>query len=582
MKIKYFLPAMVLPLMVACSQDEIVEQTGMEAPKMERPSAGKVSFVNVTPDSRFNYFSKTWDKGEKLHLFQMDRDTEDRIQVEDNAQKSYGTYGTIDEEKNANLTWFMEQEVWNKMYEIRNYYNTNLPFEFDGNKWANDDEAAEGNYFAVVPSKARQNHLSKLTNRRDVWLYINPVQELTYDKVNSGSIAGMEENQFFLGYTQLYRDQKLNAETGELQLPINMKPILANVDLSIKNVSGINFRVEKMVISRKDGGKMPTLAYIRPADNKSYQSFGVREDDDAYLWKSHVNKVKAGKTLADGQKWADPDYQAFGPAFAQPYYTEKNVPANCDNLKDGYYWTIDSWTRTAARSVVEYSYPGENGITPYECKGEMAGVAYEYVIKFNNASNKGYVQLGKNEYIRAMITLPHDMDLHDYVITLYGQQEQEDRGRWNEGIIVPNFLDGYTVPVEGTSATEDDGRFTLQNIALNSEKDYLEADIHFSTFKVGRSRIVQTTNSEDLLKHLKSYYGENAEPDQNKNTLFYVEAINDFVVTNELVAYVQKLVDNYNVNEGSKAGVFFTNVTDGGEIVFPADLTATNAIDLFF
>lgn len=246
MKIKYFLPAMVLPLMVACSQDEIVEQTGMEAPKMERPSAGKVSFVNVTPDSRFNYFSKTWDKGEKLHLFQMDRDTEVRIQVEDEALRSLGT---IDENKNANLTWFMEQNVWNQMYEIRNYYNTNLPFEFDGNKWANDDKAAEGNYFAVVPSKARQNHLSKLTNRRDVWLYINQVQELTYDKVNSGSIAGMEENQFFLGYTQLYRDQKLNAETGELQLPINMKPILANVDLSIKNVSKESFRVERWLLA---------------------------------------------------------------------------------------------------------------------------------------------------------------------------------------------------------------------------------------------------------------------------------------------------------------------------------------------
>lgn len=294
------------------------------------------------------------------------------------------------------------------------------------------------------------------------------------------------------------------------------------------------------------------------------------------MWTSHVNKVKAEKTLADGQKWAEPAYQTFGPAFAQPYYTEKNVPANCDNLVDGFYWTIDSWTRTAARSVVEYSYPGENGITPYECKGEMAGVAYEYVIKFNNASNKGYVELAKNEYIRAMITLPHDMDLHDYVITVYGQQEQSDRSRWNEGIIIPDFKGGYTVPVEGTSATENDGRFKLQNIALNSEKDYLEADIHFSTFKVGRSRIVQTTNSEDLLKHLKSYYGENAEPDQNKNTLFYVEAINEFVVTNELVAYVQKLVDNYNVNEGSKAGVFFTNVTDGGEIVFPADLTAVS------
>ena len=573
MKIKYFLPVMALPLMVACSQDELVEQVGTEVSKVERPSAGKVTFVNGTPESRFNFYKNNWEKGEKLHLFQMDRDTEMYETANETVEK------WILEEDNANETWYMDQVVWNDMYEIRNYYNTNFPFEFDGSKWTNDDETAEGNYFAVVPSKARPDHLTKLTNRRDVWLYINPVQELTYDKVNSGSIEGMEENQFFLGYTQIYRNQTVNSETGELQLPINMKPILANIDLSIKNVSEESFRVEKMVISRKDGGKMNTLAYIRPADNTP-ANFGFRQDDQTGLWNSHVNTVKAAHSLTSAQKWAD--YQEFGPAFAQPYFTENNVPGDCDKLEKGYYWTNDSWTRTAARSVVEYSYPGENDLIPYACKGEMAGVAYEYVIKFNNASNKGYVELAKGEYIRAMITLPHDMDLHDYVVTIYGQQEQSDRSRWNEGIIIPDLKGYYTVPVEGTSQTENDGRFKFQNIALNSEKDYLEADVHFSDFKVGRSRIVQTTNSEDLLKHLKSYYGENAEPDQNKNTLFYVEAINDFVVTNELVAYVQKLTDNYNVNQGSKAGVFFTNVTDGGEIVFPKELTATNAIDLFF
>lgn len=582
MKIKYFLPAMALPLMVACSQEELVEQVGTEAPQVERVSAGKVSFVNGTAESRLNYYTQTWEKGDKFNLFLMDQFNEDS----DPAYKEW-----IDEAQNANKTWFMDQNVWNKMYKISNYYQANLPFVFDGTKWANDDASSEGNYIAVAPSKTRQNHLDKLTNRRDVWLYINPVQTLTYNKVNSGSIAGMEENQFFLGYTQIYRNQQLNTESGELQLPINMRPILANVDLAIKNVSEESFRVEKMVISRKDGGKMPTIAYVRPAGN-TCESFGTRQDDQTSFFPHQWNVATTANlakweanysgTLNGASSWQKlADHTDAYPAFAQPYIINKNMPAGC-NYGNGMYWTIDTWTRSAARSVVEYSYPGENGLTPYACKGEMAGVAYEYVIQFNNASNKGYVELGTKEYIRAMITLPHDMDLHDYQITVYGQQEDSARDRWNEGIIIPDFKGAYTVPVEGTSATENDGRFTLQNIDLGSERDYLEANISFSDFKVGRSRIVSTTNSEDLLKHLKSYYGENAEADLNKNTLFYVEALNDFEVTNELVAYVQKLVNNYNANQGSKVGIYFTNVTDGGHIIFPANLTATNAIDLFF
>ena len=204
MKIKYFLPAMALPLMVACSQEELVEQVGTEAPQVERVSAGKVSFVNGTAESRLNYYTQTWEKGDKFNLFLMDQ-FNPNFRAEDK---------WVNEEDNANATWFMGQGMWNQMYTISNYYQANLPFVFDGSKWANDDASSEGNYFAVAPSKTRQNHLDKLTNRRDVWLYINPVQTLTYNKVNSGSIAGMEENQFFLGYTQIYRNQQLNTESG--------------------------------------------------------------------------------------------------------------------------------------------------------------------------------------------------------------------------------------------------------------------------------------------------------------------------------------------------------------------------------
>ena len=226
MKVKYLLPAMALPLMVACTQDEVLEQVDLNAQKTERPVVGKVSFVTEGDiDSRFNYYTAQWEKGDKFNLFMMD----------DALPANYEEW--VDENGNANNTWFMNQARWNEMYRISNYYQTNLPFEYNGEKWVNDDAAVEGNYFAVVAAENQKGHLDKLTNRRDVWLYINPVQSLNYDKANSLSIGGLLDNQFFLGYTQLYRNQELNSENNELQLPIQMRPVLANVDLAIHNTS---------------------------------------------------------------------------------------------------------------------------------------------------------------------------------------------------------------------------------------------------------------------------------------------------------------------------------------------------------
>lgn len=582
MKVKYLLPAMALPLMVACTQDEVLEQVDLNAQKTERPVVGKVSFVTEGDiDSRFNYYTAQWEKGDKFNLFMMD----DALPAEFEEW--------VDENGNANNTWFMNQARWNEMYRISNYYQTNLPFEYNGEKWVNDDAAVEGNYFAVVAAENQKGHLDKLTNRRDVWLYINPVQSLNYDKANSLSIGGLLDNQFFLGYTQLYRNQELNSENNELQLPIQMRPVLANVDLAIHNTSTMKFKVEKIVMNRLDGSPMPTLAYVRPANNKP-EDFGMRLDDGdkhfANQWnmatEDNMNRFfnRYGNVKFEGAKYeweSKSEYNGETPAFHHPYIQEQVFDA-CGNEGLNEYWSLDSWTRTAARSVVEYSYPGQFGLTPYQCKGDMAKLAYEYVFEFNNG--KG-IELENDEWVRAIITLPHDMYLREYAVTVYGQQYDTARQRWEEGVILPDFAGSFVLPVEGTSATENDGEFTLQNIDLTSERSYIEADIKFSDFKVGKKRLVQTANSEDLLKHLKSYYGENAVADQNKNTFFYVETMGDFVISNELVDYVQKLYNNYGINKGSKSMIYFTRTTgvDGqGQLVFPADLKNDHAIDLFY
>ncbi|MGN0052440.1 MAG: hypothetical protein ACI378_00070 [Bacteroides sp.] len=605
MKAKYLLTAMALPLLAACTQDEfsVQDNANNAAALKNRVKVGQVAFTNVEDEAetRLDYKTATWNDGDKFGLFLMDEwnyDFEDWHLGQDEG-----------ENENANSTWFMEQHIWNKMYHLSDYYQTNFPFTFNKSRaaWENDDAIVEGNYFAVAPANNQQDHLKKLTNRRDLWLYINPVQTFTVanasknaPKADHIALGGIDENQFSVGYTQIYRNQELT-DGDVLQLPIKMQQILGMVDLAISNKDEMPFRVEKIVINRLDGSPMPTLAYVKPYTNSTPEYFGMRQDDGEKLFAQQWAKMATDDNIAKfearypGQLheyagWQeDGAYEEFGPAFAQPYITDpwKNSCGKWDACGDGsvdYYWTIDSWTRSAARSTVTYSYPGHKGFIPYGCTGEQAQPAYEYVLKFTDGTND-YVELNTSDFIRAFVALPHSMYLREYAVTIYGQQYDNARDEWKEGIILPDFKGQYVLPVEGTTATENDGRFTLQNIDLCSEASYLPADIQFDDFRVGRSRIVQTTNSEDLLKHLKSYYGDKAQFDQNKNVLFYVETMGEFVVTNELVNYVQMLYNNYGITQGSKALIYFTRTTGDngqGELVFPANLTNDHAIDLFY
>lgn len=586
MRRKYLLAAMALPLFAACTQDEFMGQENDNAASalQNRVKVGSVTLTDGNADTRINWENKQWEEGNVLGLFLMDETQRDQ-QIK------------VEEENDANKTFFMDQYNWNRMYALSNYYNTNFPFKFDAtdHSWKNDDAIVEGNYFAIAPANNQQDHLKKLTNRRDAWLYINPVQKFGGKENATGELnnlrAGIDENQFFLGYTQIYRNQELTSNET-LQLPIQMRPILGMIDLAIMNSDEKPFKVEKIVVSRLDGSPMPTLAYIRPAGNTP-ESFGRRQDNDERLYDNQWNAkvvndanlqkfdarfpdVKKGELEWQGEKtWVE-----YGPAFAQPYIYD-NYEDKCGELHSNSYWSQATWTRTAARSVVEYSYPGQDGMIPYGCTGEMAKPAYEYVLDFTDAEGEGYL-LNNGEFFHAYVALPHSMYLREYVVTMYGQQWNASRNRWEDGIIVPSFKDSYTKPIEGA---ENDGRFQLQNIDLSSERTYLEADIHFDDFNVTRSRVLQTASAADLLKHLKMYYGENAVMDDNKNTFFYVETMGEFTITNELVDYVKMLNKNYATTTGSRALIYFTNTTGDngyGELVFPKNLKATDAIDLFY
>ena len=582
MKTKFLLPALALPLMVACTQEEFVGQAETNVPQTEeRIVVGPVTLVdgNQEVDSRFNYFTGTWEDGDKLGLFRMDTRNQDN--------KGWKA------EQN-----FMDQKVWNSMYTITNDYLTNFPFTFNGSKkaWENDDKTVEGNYFAVVPAKNQKDHLDKLTNSSDVWMYINPVQKIVFEEGETKSNEGIEENQFFLGYTQIYRDEQANTADGKLQLPINMQPILANLDMNIVNGHAFNFRIEKMVISRmadKNGAvaPVPTLAYVRPADNTP-ESFSERQDDANKLY-GYQGNVATDENMAGfvnrhapkfdetSLKWnwgtnIRENYEEFGPAFAQPYlYSEKN--GVCKN-ETYYYWTKDSWTREAARSTVKYAYPGQYNYTPYGCNLEPV---YEYTIEFENANGDAYVELAQNKSIRAAFTLPHDLYLPEFHVVVYGKVQIGEGGEWQDCFIYPKYGDIFTQAANGIV-----GSFKFQNIDLNSNQDYLKSQLVIGDYETITSRVVKTTNSADLLKHLKAYYGETpGSTTETKNTYFYVETMGEFVVTNELVDYVVALNAKYGANGGSRPVVYFvkTNGVNGiGQLTFPANLTNDHAIDKFY
>jgi len=567
MKTKYLLSALALPLLAACTQDEFDVQSGMNgnAALQDRIEVGKVAFTTGA-DTRFDFGDAEkigWEDGQVFGLFLMD-DWNEKGNAMGNGERP-----------NANETDFRDQIVWNNMYSLHNYTQSNIPFKFKRatEEWSNDDALVEGNYFALAPAKTQKSAVNEgataIRNRRDVWVYINPVQKFGNqpEGVNRKMTGGIEQNQFFLGYKQLYRDQALT-DGEQLRLPLQMRPILGMVDLTIRNTSPYDFRVEKIVIKRLDNEEMPTLAYVRP-DGNTKEDFPEALDGKS-MWT--VNNPNG-----DPFEW--------GPAFAQPY-DRKEITDECGNKIDTYLYNEATWTRSAARSVVKYSYPGEKGFTPYGLTGEEAKAVYEYTLDFTGQNEEGETvgtELKSandqaNNYLHAYIALPHSMYLKEYEIVVYGKQYNSSllgENKWEDGIIIPKVGEYVEMPNPGE---ESDGRFTLQNVDLASQLTYVSATIEFDRFRVEKRREATVSNAADLLRYLKMYEGESYNA--GKSELFYITTTGDFTITQDLYNYVKDL--NNSKADGKKGNaVIYFQATKNGKLIFPNGL-ANDAIDLFY
>lgn len=555
MKTKYLFTALALGALASCTQEDVLTQ-GSEnlVASKERVEVGQVAFTTGV-ESRFDFGDAErigWENGEKFGLFLMDEWntegngdwSEDNYHPEQGGHWAYDDSDESGEKTDANKTYYREQKVWNQMYAIRNYFQTNIPFIFDRAKgaWTNDDAVVEGNYFAVAPSKKQQerdNHLGKLTNRRDVWLYINPVQKLGNQKNAIGKEnqlrGGIEENQFFLGYKQVYRDQKLT-DGNVLQLPLQMQPIMGMVKLGIQNSDEKPFIVDKLVIRRVDGGAMPTIAYVRP----------------------------------DGRETKSP---IWAPSFAKPFDVE-NYYDDCGKPVTDYFYNEATWTRSAARSIVEYSYPRDpeqNGFIPYGMTAEQAEIAYEYTIDFTDENGEGYL-LNKNEFFHALFALPHNMNMREYTYTLYGKQQKGfGNDEFQEGIIVPNASDYVSLQGE-----ESDGQFTLPNVNLAADGMYQTAYIDFDDFRVETATTCRVSSSEELMRYLKMNEDKYAT---GTDVWFKVYTLGDVEITSELVQYIK----TQNAKPEGKIVVQFIETTNG-HLIFGKDLNEKheNAIDVFY
>lgn len=554
MKTKYLFTALALGALASCTQEDVLTQ-GSEnlVASKERVEVGQVAFTTGV-ESRFDFGDAErigWENGEKFGLFLMDEwNTEGNwsegyYHPEQGGHWAYDDSDESGEKTDANKTYYREQKVWNQMYAIRNYFQTNIPFIFDRAKgaWTNDDAVVEGNYFAVAPSKKQQdrdNHLGKLTNRRDVWLYINPVQKLGNQKNAIGKEnqlrGGIEENQFFLGYKQVYRDQKLT-DGNVLQLPLQMQPIMGMVKLGIQNSDEKPFIVDKLVIRRVDGGAMPTIAYVRP---------------DGRETKSQIEGA---------------------PSFAKPFDV-KQYYDNCGKLVTDYFYNEATWTRSAARSIVEYSYPRDpkqNGFIPYGMTAEQAEIAYEYTIDFTDENGEGYL-LNKEDFFHALFALPHNMNMREYTYTLYGKQKKGfGNDEFQEGIIVPNASD--YVSLQGD---ESDGQFTLPNVNLSADGMYQTAYIDFDDFRVETATTCQVSSSEELMRYLKMNEDKYAT---GTDVWFKVYTLGDVEITSELVQYIK----TQNAKPAGQIVVQFIE-TKNGHLIFGKDLNEKheNAIDVFY
>lgn len=482
MKAKHLFFAMALPgLFAACTQEEWTSNEANNSLELaKRHNAGVVEFTidGDEAETRFNHELGRFDNGEEIDLYLMDELTGNCDNDDANHMHGY----------NTSVQCWKYFNVWDELYTLKDYAQTRYPFAYDetSQTWKNCATLLEGNYFAMHPSN------EKITNRKDVWHYINPVQGFSKD----GEFYKLAmDNQFWLGYTPIYRDED---RTGEMTLPLSMQPVMTVLKLNIGNKGNTDVIVDKIVFKDGQGRALPTIAYVKPT---------LPEGE----WRKTVD-VENPKT-ADGCGNLTCNSQALDSEYSRELT-----------------WPGTSIGRATARSIVEYATPADH--IPYGL--EDTNVAYEYIFNFDEASDlgghflKGNVDNG--EYVTVYFPLPHNLGGIVLEPVIYGRIYDKPNNTWKYGILRKGDF------------TSDNGSkvFTLDQANLGKLQPYAqEVTAAFDEYGFEAITDARIESTEDLMRYLKGL--ETSYTSQENVTIETNVYGNGLVINDEVISYLDEM-----------------------------------------
>ena len=506
MKAKYLFYSIALAsAFTACTQDELFEAPVLEGGVADRPVAGAVTFVNDDVDSRYNSESAKFENGDQMGIYLMDEFT--------------GRGEAI----NANETLWKWQSCWWTMYKMVDYINTNYGYVYNSEtgEWVNRaSQLVEGNYIALFPQNTRA------TNRQDLWVPIKSNVDLA-DHSTTPRYYVNRENQFFLGYEQIQRDQKAGEETGELTASISMKPILTYAKFKLINEGNFNFKPKKVVFKAPFGQLLPNAAYVRPSEIVSQQ----------------------GKYIAPW--WA----------YANETAIKKELPGDCGSVLAWSEYDRATYTQAAARSMVEY-FTTANRI-PYGMTEAEATPVYEYVFNFPADADILYGAIEATSVDQTSstlsIALPMFEGWQNMEVVVYGEM-QTDEGTYRPGILRKRY-------------DVDNGNFTLDQLKPWNMGDQIPVSkVTFDHNYFYQQEELRVSTTEDLITLLNARLSD--VDTSSEQIVFEVQHYGNGL---EITADVVSLIKKYEADNNVDVVVVFNNV-DGVKtpIIFKTD-----AIDEF-
>lgn len=482
MKTKYLFYSLALAgAFTACSQDELFDAPALEGNGVaDRPVAGVVTFVNDDVESRYDRQNTGFETGDEMGLYLMDEFT------------GHG------EAINANETLWNWQSCWWSMYKMVDYINTNYGYAYDGEtgEWINRaSQLVEGNYIAMFP----QNKVA--TNRQDLWHAIN-ANVLLEDHTDYPRYYVNRENQFFLGYEQIKRDQKAGEATGELRADISMKSILTYAKFKLINEGKFNFKPKKIVFKAPYGQLLPNVAYVRPADIVATQ----------------------GK------------YTAPWWAFANEQAIKKELPGDCGSVLAWSEYDRTTFTQAAARDMVEYISTADR--VPYGMTEAQATPVFEYVFNFPADADMLYGSIEATAVDQTSCTvsiaLPMFEGWQNMEVVVYGEMQTDE--------------DTYRPGILKARDDSDNGIFTLNNLRpWNSGQDIPVSKVTFDHNYFYQQEEFTVSTTEDLITMLKARLSDvdTSEP----MVIFDVTPYGDGLeITDEVVNLIKKYESDNNVD----------------------------------